>query len=212
LIKSRYKNDEESMMESKKSFASVAVFLLVAGLFISNSFAGLVTSDTAYLSGNLDDPSPEGCFKIQVDYEVHDIGGSQYEVRFLLDHLGSDGSGETVVNMAQFIVYNKDYASHTESGSGVAPSYVSEAWTDRVVYGFQDATPPYAGTFAEGSGVSQLLVLTYDSADLPATVAIEADQFTSPNVYGEATITLIPEPATLMLLAGGALLLKKRQR
>ena len=223
-------------MESKRCFASIAIALLVGVVFISNSSAGLVTSDTAYLIGNFtEDNAPDdykdkpGCFKVHVDYAVYDgndeadpLGDNGlYQAVFKLTHLGSDGSGETVVKVGMFTVYSGDYTSAVAVDQGGSPTpvlpnyiaskYTPEALTDRAVYYFDDDAPNYDSTFAVDD-VSQLLVLTFDPTKMPQeNIGIEIDSSVY-GIYGEGTVTLIPEPVTLLLLGSGGVLLRVRKR
>ena len=68
-----------------------ALFLSALIAFSVNSFAGLVYSHSVDLISDIyehpDDTNYS--FVIHVDYEVHDIGGGQYEARFQLGHMGA---------------------------------------------------------------------------------------------------------------------------
>ncbi|OQY02951.1 MAG: hypothetical protein B6I25_08650 [Planctomycetales bacterium 4572_13] len=221
-------------MESKRFFKNAAFALLIVGLCISNSFAGLVdgSTATATLSDRLEHVTDGWVsFAVQVDYEVYDgtdgtdpLGSNGlYQAVFKLTHLGGVDSGDTAVNMWFFTVYSGDYTSAVAVDQGGSPTpvlpnyiaskYTPEVLTDRAEYYFDDDEPDFNGTFAEGD-VSQLLILTFNPADMPQeNITIEADS-SSYGLYGQETITLVvPEPATLLLLASGSvLLLRVRKR
>ena len=215
-------------MERSTSLKSVFVLAIIGFCMSTNGFAGLVSSDSTELIGNLADPSKPGCFKIQVDYDIYDgtagtdpLGSNGlYQAVFKLTHLGSDGSGEDVVNLNMFSVYSTDSTSASAVNQGGTPTPVAPSWIDHVGDFFTDQSVWWFDEYEGGPGilakddVSQLLILTFNAADIPQeNIIIEADSHVY-GIYGQETITLavVPEPATMILLAGGTVLLRRRRR
>lgn len=207
-------------MKNGRVLKSIAYFLLISA-FISNSFAGLVQTDSVNILGDLADPAKPGSFLVQVDYQVYDgtdagdlLGANGlYQAVFTLTHLGAGGTGEAVLNFGRFTVFTGDYTSISAVGTGVTPIWIDPVgtWTDRARYYFDSDAPDYLPTFAEGD-VSQQLVLTFDPLDMPQTDIIIEANGAAYNMHADTTITLIPEPATLLLLGSGAVLFRIRRK
>jgi hypothetical protein len=197
------------MMESRTSLKSV-VALAIIGLCISNGFAGLVDLSDSYYH---ESSETTFSFVVRVDYEVHDIGGGQYEARFQLEHLGAAAGGDTSMDIGRFVVFSEDPVAigSISDPELVAPVWIYPVttWSDRARYDFD---PDFIPGFAD-EDVSEWLTLTFNAADMPQSdIVIEIDGAAYGD-GGDTFITLaVPEPATLLLLGSGMMLMKRRKR
>lgn len=169
----------------------------------------------------------------------NDGDGSKFQVAFELEHLGSGGEPPTL-NVGRFTVFthlenlaslphytiNYDQATYIDQSiGGLAPIFINESTTANTVgvqYYFMtllqvpllgpvevlDGNPPVA----INNDFSQMMVMTFDPSEMPLEDILVEINGADGNVHGDARITLIPEPCSLLLMAGGVVLLNLRKR
>jgi len=207
------------------------VFISVS--FISTASATLITSGTAFITGN--DPNHStGSFKVKVDFAAYDgtsstdplgITTSNAQLTFVLTHLGGDGIETPVLKFGRFAVFAPDIFSTTQfyTASAVQGTTGRAPRTTKLYPPSTPVTPNHADflfdnglaggylpQFISGE-VSKLLVLKTPSSNLPARILLEIDNSgPGTTVDGDVQIS-IPEPCSLAIF-GTVLLLAIRRR
>ena len=218
----------------RHKFAPLSVALLVSLCLITSAFGTLITESVGNVTIDVG-----GQFDVLVEYEVYDGIGldnpitatGEYQIALTLTHLGDVGD----LNFGRLTVFSPvawngatwegswtgDYYSGISAiGAGRAPSQDSwasppdamhfESYFDshKALVWFKEFTQ---AAFAPGE-TSQQIVLTV-SGDLPETILLEVNGTDGiPTYDGDAVVNLVPEPATISLLALGlGILLKKRK-
>lgn len=220
-------------MESKRFFKNTAFALLIVGLFTSGSFAGLVDSGSVDIVGDVS--APQGSFTVQVDYWLYNGAGTDdplgqngyYQATFQLTHNGGTGE-EPIPGVRTFTVFTElsgsastphyDYDCVSAGVVNQDPDIGGEAplagvkWDDKVEFWFTTTPSSGVSTFFEGD-ISQLLVVNFNSSSMPLeNLLLEIDGDEN-GINGDVRIDMIPEPATLLLLGSGSvLLLRARKR
>ncbi len=211
----------------------ILVVFIVSISLVSNASAGPVagSSGTVNIIGN--DPAHNtGSYKIHVVYSIYDgtssndpLGlTSNLQLAFTITNLGVDSTGETpALSIGRFLVFAPSgsgtsvafYKSISAVGSGTAPMTggmkIKANPANEGFWAFEDSQQN--PLFADGL-TSQTLVLTAVPGSLNnKSVILEIDTTnTNPSISSDVTVTLVPEPASMVLFGVASLLSLRRRR